>query len=431
MPPLSPPPLTLRRTYGWLALVFVASGAPYGLLTDTLSQSLARNGVSPGRITALASDVGLPWTLKFLWAPLVDAFGRRKGWIQGSQVTIAVLLFGFSTLPPGDTGTLATLALLGMAVASATQDIAADAYGIEVLSARSLGEGGGIKVGAYRVGLLLAGGILAGRADALGWPGVWRVAAGVFALFAASTFFLPSAPRTRTAGTPLVEPLRALLRTPGIVGIAAFVLLFKACDYAMPSSLTKTLLVHRGFSNEELGDVLTPLGIGASILGSLVGGWWTSRVGLGKALLVLGALQAGSNLAYAGAAAVDGKAALWGAAVFEQLCAGLGTAPFVAFLMTCSQRAHAGTHYALLTALMGFGRWLFGRWSGAGAEALGYPGWFAATFLVALPAFLLLPIAYRAIARREAEEAAGAAEATGRVGAPGAGTGGRGGATQG
>lgn len=399
-----PPPPSSRRAYGWLAVLFVASGAPYGLLTDTLSQSLARSGVPAARITALASDVGLPWTLKFLWAPLVDAFGRRRGWIQGSQVTLAVLLFGFSTLPPGDTGSLATLALLAMAVASATQDIAVDAYGIEVLSARSLGEGGGIKVGAYRVGLLLAGGLLAGRADALGWPGVWRVAAGAFALFAASTFFLPAVPRSRVAGTPIVEPLRVLVRTPGIAGIAAFVLLFKACDYAMPSSLTKTLLVARGFSNHELGDILTPLGIGAAILGSLVGGWWTSRVGLGKALLVLGALQAGSNLGYAGAAALDGKAALWAAALFEQLCAGLGTAPFVAFLMTCSVRAHAGTHYALLTALMGLGRWVFGRWSGAGAEALGYPAYFAVTFAVALPAFLLLPIARKAIARREAED---------------------------
>ena len=158
-------------------------------------------------------------------------------------MTIAVLLFGFSTLPPGDTGTLATFALLGMAIASATQDIAADAYGIEVLPARSVGQGGGIKVGAYRVGLLLAGGLLAGRADALGWPGVWRVAAGAFALFAASTFFLPSVPRRHVAGTPIVEPLRSLLRTPGILGIAAFVLLFKAGDYAMPSSLTKAMLV--------------------------------------------------------------------------------------------------------------------------------------------------------------------------------------------
>ncbi len=396
-----------RRTYGWLALLYVASGAPFGLLTETLSQSLAQNGVSDATITALSSDVGLPFTFKFLWAPLVDAFGRRKGWIQGSQMTIAVLLFGFSTLPPGDTGALATFALLGMAIASATQDIAADAYGIEVLPARSVGEGGGIKVGAYRVGLLLAGGLLAGRADALGWPGVWRLAAGAFTLFAASTFFLPSVPRRRVPGTPIIEPLRSLFRTPGIVGIAAFVLLFKAGDYAMPGSLTKAMLVKRGgFSSSELGDILTPLGIGAAILGSLAGGWWTSRVGLAKALLVLGAFQAGSNLAYAGAAAVGGKAALGSAAVFEQLCAGLGTAPFVAFLMTCSVRAHAGTHYALLTALMGLGRWVFGRWSGAGAEVIGYPAWFAATFLIAMPAFLLLPIASRAIARREAEDAA-------------------------
>ena len=92
--------------------------------------------------------------------------------------------------------------------------------------------------------------------------------------------------------------------------------------------------------------------------------------------------------------------------MFEQLCAGLGTAPFVAFLMTCSVRAHAGTHYALLTAVMGLGRWIFGRWSGAGAEAIGYPAWFAATFVIALPAFFLLPIARGAVARREAEDAA-------------------------
>lgn len=402
MPPGSSP--SLRSRLGWLAGLYVASGLPYGLLTDALSTSFARTGVSTARTTALVADVGLPFTLKFLWAPLLDAVGSRRGWTMGCQVAIAALLLAFSFLTPGDTGLTATMLLLGIALAAATQDVAIDAHAVDVLPAEKYGAASGIRVMAYRVGLVIGGGFLVGRADLLGWAGVWRAAAGLFAVFAVATGFLKPAPRVRAVGQPLWEPLDRLVRRPGFLGVAAFILLFKACDYAMPTALTKPFLTQAGFSNHELGDVLTPLAIVATVLGAVLGGWLTTRWGIYRALIVLGLFQAGSNLVYAGAAWADTKPLAWVAAIVDPFCAGLGTAPFLAFLMACCDKAYAASHFALLTALMGLGRYLLGRWSGEGTDAIGYAPWFALTFAAALPAYLLLPFARRWLTERQEKD---------------------------
>lgn len=384
-------PSDRRPPYGWIVVLGVLSGAPYGLVTEALSLVWANAGVDAARITSLTSDAGLPWVWKFLWAPLVDRWASRRAWIAGAAAAIAATLVALSTCAAADTGALVTVLVLATAMASATQDVAIDAYRVEALPERAYGAGNGVHVTAYRAGLLVFGGWLGGRAVGWGVAPAWRVAAGCFAGWAAAAWFLPAAPRTSRSPSMIREPLRRLVARSDFVVVVAFVLFFKACDYAMPGALTKKYLVTAGIPPSVIGDVLTPVGIAATVAGALLGGYVTTRIGLFRALWVLGACQALSNLAYAGAAWSGSPAALYAAAVFEPFCSGLGTAPFLAFLMACCDREFAATHFALWSALMAAGRWGFGRWSGAGAEHFGYATWFALTFLAAIPAFALLP----------------------------------------
>jgi PAT family beta-lactamase induction signal transducer AmpG len=249
-----------------------------------------------------------------------------------------------------------------------------------------------VRTPAYRVGMILGGGVLISVAGVVGWPWAWRAAGGLCAVLLAATWFVPSVPRLPAAGFPLVEPVRRLIARGGpgaFVEFATFVLLFKIGDYAM-APLTKVFQVDAGLGDAEIG-VLGTMGIGATVLGGILGAVATTRMGLFRALWVLGLLQAASNLLYAAAAAWPSWLGLRAAVLVEPFCAGLGTAPFLALLMTSCDREHSGTQFALLTALFGVGRWLAGRWSGDAAAAMGYAPWFALTFLLALPAFLFLP----------------------------------------
>jgi PAT family beta-lactamase induction signal transducer AmpG len=156
--------------------------------------------------------------------------------------------------------------------------------------------------------------------------------------------------------------------------------------------MVKPFWVDRGMSLLEIGTISTTLGVAATIAGALLGGWLTSRIGILRALWILGLFQAISNLVYAWAAISDaGRGAIYAASLFESFSAGLGTAAFLAFLMSICEREHAATQYALLSALFGLTRSIAGGFSGWGTEHLGYAAYFAFTFLLALPAYILLP----------------------------------------
>jgi PAT family beta-lactamase induction signal transducer AmpG len=223
---------------------------------------------------------------------------------------------------------------------------------------------------------------------------VWRAAAALFLAFAAASLFMPQAKEPSARGTRIWEPLTRLLSRPGAWGALLFVLLFKAGDYSL-QPMSKPFIVDRGFSAGEIGLMVGTVGVGATMLGAMIGGALTSRWGLIRALIALGLFQATSGLVFAGAVALPGRAPVWGAVIFEAFGNGLGTAAFLAFLMEACEKAHAATQYALLSALFGLSRSLTGAISGFLAARLGYAPYFAATFFVALPAFGLLPFAKR------------------------------------
>jgi PAT family beta-lactamase induction signal transducer AmpG len=200
----------------------------------------------------------------------------------------------------------------------------------------------------------------------------------------------PPAP-ARSAADAIREPLRLFLARPGFWAVAAFVLTFKLGDMAI-GPMIKPFWVDRQFTPVQIGLVPGTLGVMTTIGGALIGGALTTRWGIFKALWVLGVLQAVSNLVYAGAAVLPpSEALMYVASLVESFCGGLGTAPFLAFLMSICSKAHAATQYALLSALFGLTRALSGAFSGAVTEQVGYAAYFTATFFLAWPAFLLLP----------------------------------------
>jgi MFS transporter, PAT family, beta-lactamase induction signal transducer AmpG len=398
----------LRTRLAWLAALSFASGFPFGLVNETLPVFLRSHGASLVDI-GLVSAVSFPWTFKFVWSPLVDRMGTRRQWIAACLAGLTLLTLVFSRLdydtlmqpawhPLGELGRAAALlsrpfwiALLLMVFLSATQDIAIDAYTIEATTTSELGVANSVRIAAYRIAMFTAGGLLIWLAGRASWSTSFQTGAVLVAGLTLLALLLPTAPRSAGPPVAIWEPLRALLRRPGIWAVALFAMLFKLDIYAM-DPMTRPFWVDRGFTLEEIGAILTTGRILATVAGAVIGGVLTTRWGIFRALWVLGLVQALSSLGYAGAAiAAPSKPLLAGVALFENFAHGLGTSAFVAFLVSVCERRYAATQYAVLSALLALGRTVAGAASGALAEHLGYGHYFLVTFLLGLPAFALLP----------------------------------------
>ena len=365
-----------------------ASGLPYWFFNETVPVWLAASGMSLAAI-GLASGASLPWVLKFLWAPLVDRLGSRRGWIRVCLALLAVVSAVFAGADPvRHAAQLAALLFLYVAL-SATQDIAIDAYTIETTHGRELGVANSVRIGAYRGATFVSSALLIWIAGRSGWQPAFLVAAALFGCLALAAVVLPSPSRLAAHPLTLAEPIQALLGRPGIWSVVAFALLFKL-DISAMEPMTKPFWVASGFSLEQIAALTTDAcsppwaarrwgassqrGSGSS---TPCGRWdWSSccRVWATRA-----ARRGG------------GKTLVTGAALFENFAAGLGTAAFLAFLMSVCERRYAATQFALLSATYALSRWAAGLASGALAEHLGFATYFFATFLVGLPAYLLLP----------------------------------------
>ncbi|MDM7915156.1 MAG: MFS transporter [Candidatus Eisenbacteria bacterium] len=392
----------------WVALLYFAQGLPFGIFQEALPVYFRVHGVSLKQI-GFFSLLGLPWSAKVFWSPLVDRFGRMQVWILVPLLAMAALLLAIPSLDPAHPSLWLWTALLAFTMASATQDIAIDGYTIGFVDRRQMGTANGIRVSAYRVALILGGGGLVALAGTLSWRTLFAVTALVFVALAASVAFTPRIPRDPAERRDPIRPLLRWLRRPAAPAALAFILVYKLGDSAM-GPMVRPFWVDRGMSLFEIGMITTTFGVFASIVGALAGGWLTSRIGILRGLWVLGLFQAISNLVYAGVAlAGGGRAGIYTASLFESFSSGLGTAAFLAFLMSICERDHAATQYALLSALFGFTRSIAGGLSGWGTERMGYAPYFAFTFLLALPAYALLPWVSRYLraARAETEGEAG------------------------
>lgn len=392
--------MNTRTKLFWVAILYFAEGFPFGLIIDTFPVYLRFQGISLTSI-GLLSLVGLPWTLKFIWAPVVDLWGRRKTWFVGCQILMSLVLLGTFYL---DTSSIAPLLwlLLIMASLSATQDIAIDAYTIELLDDKEMGPANGIRVMTYRIALIGAGGLLIAMAGLVGWKAAFISATFLLAIVSFTCSKAPLVARHREQVDPahgwkyrITEgvwyPLRSLFnKRSGFISVMLFILIFKLGDMAI-GPMVKPFWVDRKFTPLQIGMIPGTIGVVSTVLGALLGGGLTSRWGIFRALWILGIAQAASNLVYAAAATLPpSQWLMYAASVVESFCGGLGTAPFLAFMMHICEKKYAATQYALLSALFGLTRSVSGAISGAATEHLGYAAYFILTFFLSGPAFLLL-----------------------------------------
>ncbi len=382
----------LRIRLAWIALIAFASGFPYGFINEALPVYLRTQGAGLTEV-GLVAAVSFPWTFKFAWAPLVDRLGSRRHWITACLLALSGLTL---LVAAADVHTLAPsfwLLLTVMAALSATQDVAIDAFTIESTSEAELGAANSVRIALYRVAMFVAGGGVIWLAGRSRWDLAFTTAAAITGGLAVATLFMPSVRRARTVTRqPIWEPIRALLARPGVWLVIGFALVFKL-DVAALEPMMRPFWVDRGLSLEQIGGPLTLARTIATVGGAVIGGILTTRWGIRRALWALGAVQALSSLGYWAAATFSvGAPAVFGAAVFENFAAGLATAAYLAYLMSLCERRFAATQFALLSALLAVTRSGAGAASGVLASRLGYSHYFLLTFLVGLPAFLLIPL---------------------------------------
>lgn len=389
-----------RHVLGLLGLGF-SSGLPLALTGSTLQAWMMSEKVHI-RLIGLFSLVGLPYTIKMVWAPVMDRFaapwlGRRRGWILTTQLLLCASLILLGSLSPSrHLHIMGMLALLA-AFWSASQDIVIDAYRAEVLPDSDKGAGAAVSVLGYRLAMLTSGTMALILSDHVPWRAVYTTMGMVMAGCALWTLFCPEPIRDASLAHPsslkeaVWAPFSDYFARPGALAMLGFIMVFKLSD-ALAGALTTPFLLDLGFSRTDVGTVNKAFGLLSTIVGTLIGGGVVHRLGIGRSLWLAAFAQAFSNLAFAGLAAVGRNyAAMVGAVAVENLCGGLGTAAFLAFLMSLCNRRYTATQYALLSSLMAVSRVLAGAPTGYLAAALGWTWFYIVSVLGALPGILLLP----------------------------------------
>lgn len=390
-----------------IAFMGLASGLPLLLTLSTLSYWLRTQGLDLTAIGLFAA-VGLPYSLKFLWAPVVDQvrpplffarLGQRRGWAVAIQLplTIAIGALGF-TDPATNIAPTAILVTL-IAFLSASQDIVIDALRIELLENDEQGAGAAATQAGYRIGLLLAGAGVLALSDVVAWSTAFLALAacmpiGIAAVLCAAEPKRRESSIARDPGAFLRDgvhaPFREFLSRPGVAVILAFVLLYKFGD-AIGGTMANPFYSDMGFSGTDIAFVSKTAGLIATMVGVFIGGALVRAIGVIPALAVGGVLQAATNVLFAWVAVAGNDLSVLAIAVWgDNITGGLGAAAFVAYLSALCDRSFTATQYALLTSFMAFGRTLLSTPSGALAEWMGWFDFFIATAFLAVPGLILL-----------------------------------------
>ncbi len=382
----------------WVLLLGFSSGIPLALTGTTLQAWMATDKIDL-TVIGVFSLVGLPYTVKYLWAPVMDRFippflGRRRGWMLVTQLglVVAISAMAFSN-PAGATTLFAVLAFL-VAFASASQDVVVDAYRTEVLEPVELGPGAGVHILGYRIAMLTSGALALILADRLPWKTVYLLMAGSMLVGVAASVFSPEPQLEERPPASLkeavVQPFVEFLSRPGTLGILLFVILYKL-DVVMATALTTPFMLELGFTKTDIGAVTKGFGMVATIVGTLAGGAVVARAGMKASLWLFGILQSVSTLAFLALARLGHHYPMMVAAIgLENLCSGMGTAAYVAFLMSLCNKRFTATQYAILTSLMAITRVIVGAPTGYLAKTIGWELYFLASMLAAVPGLLLL-----------------------------------------
>ena len=382
-----------NKRIGLMLPLGFASGLPLALTSGTLQAWLTVAGVDLKTI-GIFTLVGLPYSVKFLWAPVMDRvtlpwLGRRRGWMLVTDIAVAggLALMGLVGTESGPQW----LGIIAVVVAfmSASLDIVFDAYRTDVLLPAERGFGAAVWVNGYRLALLMASAGALVLADQIGWRGTYLALAGLMAAGIVTILLSPNPPKAGIPPKTLTEavglPLRELFSRPGIYGLLSLIVLYKLGDAVAGSLQTAFFIGGLGFTAGEVGYV-KGLGIAATLIGALAGGMVMAKTGLARSLLFFGILQALSNLSFMLLAWI-GKSyeALAASVVIENVTGGMGTAAFVALVMSLCDHRYTATQFALLSSLEALGRIFSGRPSAEAVSLLGWGWFFFLSFFLALP----------------------------------------------
>lgn len=411
-----------QRKMAAILLLGFSSGLPLYLSSRTLQAWMTLEGVDLTTI-GLFSLVALPYSLKFVWAPVMDRYippilGRRRGWLLITQIALLLAIAGMSLHDPSRGLQLLAFNALLIVFFSASQDIVFNAYQVDALDEREMGAGAAIGVLGYRIAMIVTGSVAFVLADHLPWPVVYVLMAllmgvGVFAAFwAPEPVMEEAAPRTMREA--VVDPFIEFFRRTGLLWglvILLFIILYQLPDRFGQNMVTPFLL-QTGFSQTEIGAIQGGIGLFFTIIGVLAGGAVIAWMGINRSVWVFFFLQILSNLSYYWISQVGAdQAVLVVAIIIENFSGGLVTAVFVALLMSLSSKRFSATQFALLSSLMSAARDILVAPAGGIAESMGWPMFFLFTLAVGVPALLLLPF----VTPWNRENPRGAAVHTGRV----------------
>ena len=385
-----------------ILLLGFSSGLPLALTGGTLKTWLSREHVDISTI-GYFSWVGIAYSLKFVWSPLLDRFtlfriGRRRSWMVASQVALMGALLFIGTLNPLDNLGLMAIIAFFIAFFSATQDIAIDAYRRELLSNEELGLASSLNIYGYRIAMLISGGMGMGLVGSsilpLTWGQLYYLMAAFMLVGLFTTLWAPEpkldSPPPKTLRDAIVEPFAEFLKRPGAVYILLFVLLFKLGD-ALAISLLNPFYVETGFSNADIALIAKTFGLISSMGGFFLGGVIIYYLGIYRSLWAFGILQALSTasfaiLTYTGAQLVPFAAVV----IFEDVSTSMATSAFVAFMAALSNKKYTATQYAILSSIATLGRTFFSGFTGDLVKHLGWANFFYVCALIAIPGLLML-----------------------------------------
>ncbi|MDE0943609.1 MAG: AmpG family muropeptide MFS transporter [Alphaproteobacteria bacterium] len=405
---------TDRRVIAILFLGF-SSGMPLLLTFSTLSIWLAEEGISKTAI-GLFALVGMPYSLKFIWAPLIDRLhlpfltpwlGRRRSWAILTQLALMIGIVGLGSNDPANGAWSMAAWALFVTFSSASQDVVIDAYRVEILEERQYGAGAAMIVAGYRIGMLASGAGALFLAEAFSWYWVYVAMAALMGVGMLTILLNPEPNHVARTGTgtgtstgrgnpiqwlreAVVEPFAEFLSRGGWLPILLFVVFYKFGD-SLAGIMAGPFYVEIGFSKSEIASVSKIFGLGATLIGGFIGGMLVVRRGIMQSLLWCGLLQMLSNLMFAVQAMVGHDTSMLALTIaIENVAGGMGTAAFVAYLSALCNIAYTATQYALLSSLMALARTALSAPSGMLAESTSWVTFFVVTTIAAIPGLLLL-----------------------------------------
>jgi len=382
-----------------VALLSFSSGLPLGLVWIAIPDWMRENSVDI-RLIGLMTLTQAPWSFKIIWSPLMDRFtplrmGRRRGWALLAQIGLLALTLGMAGLGTHPDAPWILFALaLAIAFASATQDIAVDAYAVDVLRKEEQGVAVGARTALYRAAMFVAGGLAITLTGRFSWPLVCTGLACLYIPMMIVTWKAPEPETSIPAPATLKEavwlPFLEFLTRHRALAILAFVMFYKLSDN-LAQSLLRPFLNDMGYDAFHRGVALATLGIFFTLAGTFLGGALTGKLGLGPSLWLFGFLQIFSNVGYILLAGSPVNLPLmYGAMGFENLTTGLGMGAFSVLLLRMTRKRFSATQYALFSSLFGLPRILAGPLSGYTVHAIGWTNFFWFTMAAGIPGMILL-----------------------------------------